>query len=219
VEANFDGLRAYLQGGIVSGDVEAVQWIDTRHIQPPSYLPFQGVQQSVSGYQGGQWAGGDEARLTMASKNLTSQGRETNNSVIYVPNSSFQLDIRKPGTLLFHYWWEWECGRDQTTAAYQPSIETRKVWLMPFVGNKDAGVASYASKAQETRNHAFGLQTTPPLGSNGTYPQGGGYDAKQGTLLYDASSVGSVTFGLVTHSQIDRVGIVNWGVALEFWCV
>ena len=53
LEGNYQALRVYLHGGIVSGDVEAAQWIDTRHIQPPSYEPYSAVQHGVSGHQGG----------------------------------------------------------------------------------------------------------------------------------------------------------------------
>ena len=44
--------------------------------------------------------------------------------------------------------------------------------------------------------------------------QDAGYDAKQGTLM-QTTSLGQFRFGLASHSQIDRVGIVNWGVAIE----
>ena len=53
LEGNYQSLRVYLHKGIVPGDVEAAQWIDTRHIQPPSVEPYSGVQHGVSGHQGG----------------------------------------------------------------------------------------------------------------------------------------------------------------------
>ena len=42
----------------------------------------------------------------------------------------------------------------------------------------------------------------------------GGYGQRDGTLVYEAPN-GQSTFGLAFHSQIDRVAVVNWGVALE----
>ena len=47
-----------------------------------------------------------------------------------------------------------------------------------------------------------------------TYVQGGGYGQKQGTLMMNTTN-GLLTFGLAFHSQVDRVGIVNWGVNVE----
>ena len=57
LEGNNQALRVYLHGGIVSGDVQAAQWIDTRHVQPPSYEPYSAVQHGVSGHQGGNDSG------------------------------------------------------------------------------------------------------------------------------------------------------------------
>ena len=61
LEGNFEALRVYLHGGIVAGDVEAAKWIDTRHVQPPLFEPFSGLQHGVSGHQGGQWGGVSES--------------------------------------------------------------------------------------------------------------------------------------------------------------
>ena len=220
LEGNMEALRVYLHGGIVAADLQNVKWVETRHVQPPETLPYQGLIHGVSGYQGGQWAGGTNIRLTFATKFLTGNGRTSNNSFINVPNTSFSLDVRRAAKMLFHYWWEWEVGRDQSNATYQVAKDERLVWIAPFISNVPAAFNSYRHKAQETRNAAgLGIPTTNfPIGLGDTLPQTGGYDAKQGTLMYEAS-VGTVTFGLASHSQVDRVGIVNWGVAVEIYYI
>ena len=73
LEGNFQALRVYLHGGIVPGDIENAQWIDTRHVQPPSFEPFSSVQHGVTGHQGGNNSG--LIRLTFCTKYLSGQGR------------------------------------------------------------------------------------------------------------------------------------------------
>ena len=215
LEGNFDALRVYLNENIVAGDFELSKWIQPRHIQPPEYLPYSGVQHGVSGYQGGQWAGGSAIRLTFATKYLTGNGRTDNNTWIPVPNTSFTLDIRRNAKLLFHYWWELEAGEDTSVTSYGNTGENRLVWIAPWVSNVNSAGVTYSMKAQETRNNENGLITGPPVSIFQPFPMGGGYDSKSGTLMLDYNAVGTLSFGLASHSQVDRVGIVNWGVAVE----
>lgn len=217
LEGNMEALRVYLHDGIVAADLENSQWVQTRHVQPPEYMPYQGLNHGVTGYQGGHNAGGVNIRLTFATKFLTGNGRASNNSFINVPNTSFSLDIRRPARLLFHYWWEWEVGRDQSTPSFQPAADERLVWFAPWVGTVPAALNSYNMKAQETRNNAVGIVSGYPIGIDDPFTATGGYDAKQGTLMLDYDAVGTLTFGLASHSQVDRVGVVNWGVAVEIF--
>ncbi|NBX51642.1 hypothetical protein EBT25_17340, partial [bacterium] len=158
---------------------------------------------------------GANVRLSFATKFLTGNGRTGSNSFVNVPNSSFALDIRRPAKLLFHYWWEWEVGRDSSTPAYQPAADERLVWFAPWVGDITNAYDLYRAAAQETRNAAVGIGNTYPIGLADPPSQTGGYDAKQGTLMLDYNVVGVLKFGLASHSQVDRVGVVNWGVAAE----
>lgn len=214
LEGNFEALRVYLHNGVVAGDIEASKWIQTRHLQPPELLPYQGLQHGLSGYQGGQSAGGVDIRLCFATKFLTGQGRTAANTFVALPNAAFQLDVRRAAKFLFHYWWEWETGPDDSTAGYQVAQAERLVWLAPWIGTLPTAFTGYRDRAQETRNAEDTLSTSFPAGALRTYTQSGGYDAKQGCIAHETTA-GVVTFGLATHSQVDRVGIVNWGVAVE----
>jgi hypothetical protein len=217
LEGNCEALRVYLHDGIIASDLENVKWVQTRHVQPPEYLPYQGLTHGVSGYQGGQWAGGVNIRLSFATKFLTGNGRNSNNSFINVQSTSFSLDIRREAKVLFHYWWEWEVGKDQSTPGYQVAVDDRLVWICPFLGSPAAAFGTFRSKAQETRNAGEGITGSYPYGADEPFTKTGGYDAKQGTLMVDYDDVGTLTFGLASHSQVDRVGIVNWGVAVEIY--
>jgi hypothetical protein len=214
LEGNNQALRVYLHRGIVSGDF-AADWIDTRHIQPPTFDPFIGVQHGVSGHQGGQWAGGTGLRLTFATKYLSGQGRAESVAVHGVPNSAFTLQIRRAAKVLFHYWWEVENGKDESTAGYQVTASERQVFVMPWFGSIDNAVGSYRNRAQEVRNNEYGVSTGYPVGLDRPMVQGGGYGSKQGTMGLDFTGVGQAAFGLAVHSLTDRCGIVEWGVAVE----
>jgi hypothetical protein len=213
LEGNNQALRVYLHRGIVAGDF-AADWIDTRHIQPPTFDPFSGVQYGVSGHQGGQWAGGTGLRLTFATKYLSGQGRAGSVAVHGVPNSAFTLQIRRSAKVLFHYWWEVENGKDESTAGYQLPADERQVFVMPWFGSIDNAVGSYRNRAQEVRNNEYGVSAGYPVGLDRPLVQGGGYGSKQGTMGLNAG-VGQATFGLAVHSLTDRCGIVEWGVAIE----
>ena len=52
LEGNFEALRVYLHSGIITGDIEAAQWIDTRHIQPPNTSPLPKCSMGSQGSRG-----------------------------------------------------------------------------------------------------------------------------------------------------------------------
>jgi hypothetical protein len=218
LEGNYQALRVYLHGGIVAGDIENVQWIDTRHIQPPVYEPFSQVQHGISGHQGGSDSG--LVRLTFCTKYLSGGGRTSSNAFHPIPQTAITVDARRACTMLFHYWWEVEAGPDESTGAGQNSTKAeRKVWIAPYVGTPDTAYSQYRMHAQEAANN-INVNT----GTNGwdgsvvsalrPYTIQGAYQSRDGTFMYEAPN-GITTFGLAAHSQIDRVAVVNWGVSIE----
>ena len=213
LEGNFEALRVYLHGGVVAGDVQAAQWIDTRHIQPPSYEPFSGVQHGVTGHQGGNDSG--LVRLTFCTKYLTGGGREDSQAFEPIPGTAITLDCRRACTAVFHFWFEMECGPDESTGAGQVSKELRQVWVAPYVDTVESAFSQYRAHAQEGLNQqGTGWKITQPIGAAVPYPAAGAYQSRDGVLLHTAPN-GRFTFGLASHSQIDRVAVVNWGVAVE----
>jgi hypothetical protein len=212
LEGNYQELRKYLHSFIVAGDVEASQWIDTRHIQPPAYEAYSAVQHGVSGHQGGSNSG--QTRLTFATKYLSGQGRTGSTSFHAIPGTAITLDLRRACTVAFTYWYELECGPDTSTGAGQVTSTERQVWIAPYVGDVSTAYSSYREQAQEGCNHQTGWASTTGFGAEIPYPLGGAYQSRDGTLIYSAPN-GRITFGLAAHSRIDRVAVVNWGVAVE----
>ena len=218
LEGNSDALRVYLHNGIATGDVENTQWIQTRHIQPPYYEPYTGVQHGVSGHQGGQWAGGVNIRLTFATKYTTGGGRDATSIFERLSNTSFDIEVRQPNSIiLYHYWYEAEVGPDYSSGGGQVSTEEdRLVWIGPHLGKLDL-VASSLASLQEAQNLQDAWNGTYPIGAVKSMPYTGGYASRDGTLLDFRTGVGTNTYGLIYHSQIDRVAVVNWGVAIEVY--
>lgn len=215
LEGNYQALRVYLHKGIVPGDVDAGQWIDTRHIQPPSVEPYSGVQHGVSGHQGGNDSG--MVRLTFATKYLSGGGRSSSTAFNEIPGTAITVDARRACTMVFHYWWEVEAGPDESTGGGQETDTDRQVWIAPYVNKPATAYSSYRGHSQECVNvqDSFFLWANPAnYGAIKPYTLAGAYQSRDGVLVHSAPN-GIVTFGLAAHSQIDRVAVVNWGVAIE----
>jgi hypothetical protein len=215
LEGNYQALRVYLHGGIVSGDVQASQWIDTRHIQPPSFEPYSAVQHGISGHQGGSNSG--LVRLTFCTKYLSGQGRSTSQAFHLIPGTAITIDARRACTAVYHYWWEVEGGPDESTGGGQETDTARQVWIAPYVQKVSTAYTAYRGHAQEVAN----IQGTSRMWNNpvtrgaaAPYTVAGAYQSRDGVLVHSAIN-GRSTFGLAAHSQIDRAAVVNWGVAIE----
>ncbi len=225
LEGNFSALRIYLHGGILTGDLAAVQWIDSRHVQPPSYDAFTGVQHGVTGHQGAQWSGGTAINLTFITKYLTGQGAQGGGSSWHhVPNTSFSLDIRRPARCIYHWHAEIEVGPDATPGGVQVVIEDRHVWVAPYrriTSELDSDVSRYdlqmGSQSPDTGPWSTPSTLTPIGTPDGVYTNTGRYSQRSGVKVYDATSAGEQTFGLVAFSRVDRSAVVNWSAAIEIY--
>ena len=219
LEGNAEALRVYLHRGVVVGDLRtSKEWIDTRHVQPPSFEPYSGVQHGVTGHQGGNWAGGEGIRLTFATKFLSGNGRQSSKRFHAFPQTAISIQARQDCHVLFHWWYELENGRDSSTAPYQVSAAERRVYVVPYHVSgtfEDAEPYNFRARSQETRQVNEQLQTSFPIGLDRPFVAAGGYSAKQGTFAHAITSPLPITFGLAIHSLSDRCGIVNWGVAIE----
>jgi len=218
LEGNSQALRVYLHNSIVAGDVQNSTWIQTRHVQPPTFEPFAGVQHGVSGHQGGQWAGGVNARLTFATKYTTGGGRPATSIFERLSNTSFQIDIVQPNSIvLFHHWYEAEIGPDYSTNGGQVTTEEdRLVWIGAHIGKTELVGSSTLAGLQEAQNLQDSWNGTYPIGAIKSMPYTGGYASRDGTLM-DFKGAGTYTYGLIYHSQVDRVALVNWGIAIEVY--
>lgn len=215
MQGNTDALRVYLHDDIVAADLQVAKWIDTRHIQPPVFEPYAGIQHGVSGHQGGQVESSSQVRLTFATAHLTGNGivNSVPNEWLAVPNTAFRVDIRRAANVLFHWFVEVEAGPDNIpyVAGRNYAITNRLAYFAPYIGNT---TGNKPLRAQEVRNHALGLRTTSPHGGDRCYTVSTGYGQRDGTY-FSAASLGTFTVGLCSYSQVDRVGVINWGVSIE----
>lgn len=223
IQGNTDDLRIYLHEGIQAADLDASQWVETRHIQPPRIEPIRGLQHGVSGWQGGQTGDGPNARLSFLSSFFTGGGKDgvVPDEWAPVPNAAFTLRLRRASKVLLHWSVEIANGPDDLahTSGYNWAEEDRYVYVAPYIGNLST---PQMDRAQEVRN-ALAFNSSTPYGTARPYVLGG-YGQREGVYLYPGSqdsfaSVGSVTLGLCYYARSDRAVLARWSVAIEAWGV
>ena len=216
LKGNDDALKVYLHEGIVSADLRATAWVETRHVQAPVIDAFAGVQHGITGFPGSQWDGGALVRCQFGTGILTGKryGATTKNWEI-IPQTTFTLGLRKSATILFHWWMESANGPDNGqrslgSDAYMWVSEYTSSGLLAGTGLKSV-VPSYSQEAKN--NHqGFSAAGNPPAGPAYPYTLLG-WGNMSGTALYGASD--TLTVGLVHLSTIDRSAVLNWGIAIE----
>tara|TARA_Y100000034_G_scaffold135794_1_gene209166 strand:+ start:1531 stop:2238 length:708 start_codon:yes stop_codon:yes gene_type:complete len=213
-EGNMQALRVYLHSGIAVGDVENVQWIDTRHIQPPLNDAFTGMQHGVSGHQGGQWSGGAAINLTFTTKYLCGQGAQGPKAFHRVPNTSFVISLRRDAKILYHYQYDVEVGPDESPYGSQVPAADRQIWIGPY-DDGDPTNFTPTRDVQETPQNISNWMTNP-VGAVRPYTIGRGYGQRDGTVYYEKNH-GEFRIGLSCYSRVDRSAVINWSVALEIW--
>jgi hypothetical protein len=211
VQGNTDALRVYLHEGISGADLLAGKFVDRRHVQQPGYNAITGVQHGVSGHQGGQWSGGSTVRVTFSTSALTGRRYTGAQRWEQVPGTSFQVDVRGASTVLFHWFIEVEAGPDDGSRG--PGTDERYVWFAPYVGNTSLIVPT---AGQEVVNNYNGWEngTANAYGADQPYTYLG-YGAHNGVYLDTTTGPTRYTIGLGTLSYIERVSVLNWGVAIE----
>jgi hypothetical protein len=223
LKANDDALKIYLHEGIVSGDLKATPWVQTRHIQAPVLDPIRGVQHGVTGIQGSQWDGGALVRCQFGTALLTGQRFATTypsgtNSWVEIPQTTFSIGIRKASPaakVIFHWWMESnngpdDGGRSTGAGAY--------MWVTENIRDPLSAANVVPGYAQEVINNhgdfAAGTVGNPPAGPKYPYTLLG-YGNMSGTKVYETTQ--EISVGLVHWSNIDRSAIINWGIALEVY--
>ena len=215
LQANDDALRVYLHEDVTSADLQQTNWIDTRHIQPPTYNPILGVQHGVTGHQGSQWAGGVKAGFTFCTSFVTGGARSaTQAQWEVIPGTAMKFDIRKPGVAFFH-WWVDSLGGPDTVPNAVFSDANKRVAICPYHTNHNSLVNIDTTYAQETCNNTDGFD-----GTNGgaLFPYNvSGYGQRQGTFRHATSTGTELVMGLCQWSSIDRMLIFNWGISVEIF--
>lgn len=214
VKTNDDALKVYLHEGVAAGDLENTPWIETRHVQQPVIDSITQVQHGVTGFQGSQWDGGVLARCTFGTAFLTGKRYDASlGNIEIIPQTTFSVDLRRPATVLFHWWMESMNGPDNGprslgSNAYLYVTEYNSSGLIAGTGAKSS-TSAYMSES--VNNHA-GWQANPPGAAAEPYVMQG-YGNSSGTKLLNTS--GALTLGLCHVTNIDRCAILNWGVTIE----
>lgn len=215
VDGNCLALRKYLHGGVAAGDLEASQWIDTRHIQPPIFEPYSGVQHGVTGHLGG-YQHIQKQELAFGTSYFSGNGLASANPQGWheLSGTAIEVQVRRAAKCLFHWWVELEVGPDDLPYASgrRYPVLDRLLYVAPYIGNLSL-VRPQA--AQEAQTHQDGWAGSAPWGADGTYTGGCGAHQRDGTVTTTQTAGGRVTFGLACYSQVDRSVLVNWGVAIE----
>jgi hypothetical protein len=223
VQGNFDALKVYLHDGVVGGDLKtSAQWVDIQHIQQPVVDPYLGIQHGVTGYQGGQSSGGPLVRATFSSSFMTG-AKAGSKDWIPVPQTAIRFQVRQAGILVFHYMWDVIVGPDDgysTGSGGLPNEEDRVVYVAPYFGGASStqgtDMPAITATAQESVNNRSGwnnAQKSP----NRTYERVG-FGSKDGTLVRSIGT-GDYVVGMCSFSEVDRVALLNWSVAIEFWYI
>jgi hypothetical protein len=216
LDENDAALTIYLHEGVVSGDLSSARWVQTRHFQPPLLDPISGLQHGLTGFQGGQWNGGINAKATFGTGLLTGKryGASTKTWEV-VPQTTFTMTLRRPSKVIFHWWMESMNGPD--TGARSQGADAY-MWVSEF---RTSGYLSATKTkvitdtySEEAVNNSAGFSTAgnPPGGPDFPYTLLG-YGNMAGTTIFNATD--TLTVGLAHLSTIDRSAILNWGIAVE----
>lgn len=222
VQGNLDALKVYLHEGVLTTDLQtSPEWIDTNHVQSPNYSAYEGLQHGVTGYQGGQDSGGPLVRATFTSSFL-SGAKSGSQDWIPVPQAALRIKCRSRATLVFHFAFELAAGPDDgfSTTARLPAPVDRVAFVAPYF-------AGYSSIQSSSDLPAFTHGSLPTVnnsnGWNGTQKSPSapyevvGWGTRCGTYAVDTGGVGDFVVGLCSFSEVDRVVIINWSVAVEVY--
>lgn len=225
LSSNDDELRKYLHEGIVAGDLKASPpWAETRHVQPPLYLPITNTQHGATGSAGGLHYRPGE-RYTMASSTFTRRARGADDPTwAELPGTTMSFDLRGNTTGVFHFHFAAYVGPDTTSVG--PSADDRRVYVAPYVRLDEEAFDDdyvYQFAAQEV-----GTNRGTPLvnGFNGVINSGpaapyhvSGYGQRTGRLLFSKSVAAPrnnvVHVGLAHWSLVQRSIVVGWTVSIE----
>jgi len=221
VQGNFDALKVYLHGGVAVGDLQSSPaWVEAQHVQSPRYNAYTGLQHGATGHQGGQSSGGPLVRATFTSSFL-SGAKSGSRDWITLPQAALRIRVMEPGTMVFHYSWEMVAGPDTTfgSSTTLPAIADRVAFIAPYLSNYSViqgqtDLPAITQQGQETNNNASGFFVA---NKSPTSPyEMIGYGARCGTHTADVG-VGDFVIGLCSFSEVDRVAIINWSVAIEMY--
>ena len=221
IQGNFDALKVYLHEGVASPDLQNTPaWVEAQHVQSPRFNAYTGLQHGATGYQGGQSSGGPLVRATFTSSFL-SGAKSGSQDWIPVPQAALRIRVMEPGTLVFHYSWEMAAGPDNgySTSANLPAPVDRVAFVAPYFAGYNTiqgqtDLPAITQQGQEVLNNSNGWSGTNK--SPATPYETVGWGTRCGTHTAYVG-VGDYVIGLCSFSEVDRVVLINWSVAVEMY--
>ena len=226
---NDDALRVYLHEGIIAGDLKASDWIDTRHIQPPTQLVKRGLQTGVTGIAGGQSVRPFE-RFTFTGYATTGANRRSNQDLWdVVPDTALTIPLAASAKVIYHWHVAAVVGPDTTnpSGAATPVVlnADRRVYLAPYMMKFDEELTG--SKVDKTALVEI-RQNTSDFHSTVTNRGGAkspyhwfGYGQRSGIMIDSftatAGSENIIHVGLAHWSLVQRSMLLNWTVSVEVY--
>lgn len=230
---NDQALRVYLHEGVVDADLlSSTPWIETRHIQTPTFDPIVGVQHAVTGLQGSQWSGGFGVRAQFATTALTGNRKRGSSTELfeYLPQTSMTLDIRDSCIIIMHWWMETFNGPDSRVdegaqlyvGEYAEQEQFASGRLVPATiqhavcsaNNEDATVPAPLPPPSGWLD--LGSSTIPVRIAGPARPYTlRGLGNMSGTNIDRVSAGGKYRVGLSFLTSIDPSCIINWCVNIE----
>lgn len=195
LQTAFDNLQAYINGGVVAGDIASTS-LQKHHIMKGTYQPLPNTFNFVSGICGGQsFTSAEESLSFMAG--TTTQPVGGNVTRKYYPTTSLTFYVEKECTAFFQFF---ACPLMFNYSLSTTTANEREGSINVYVD----GQTILDTKCL-THEEWFALQTTQRMRELFS----GHYMIK---LLE-----GFHTIGLEGYTNGNNIFLINWGFTLEVW--
>lgn len=194
------GLRKYTHQ-IGNTDLKNAKFVDTQHVMPGTIDAQTNVTHNCTGVFGGQQHSYQSLNYTFLTKyNTTRTSGNTNN--IFIPETSFTVNLGRPATTLFS-WWIQEQSRKDTTVA--------NAKLNYFVGAYNDTTTPSGTHVSMGESQAKVIHNNNPFNA-GKNISGSSY--LTGFTVLDGSLL-NFFMGLRGRTENNHCQVLSWGVCLE----
>jgi hypothetical protein len=197
VQGNLDDLKSYLSKLERSAMKSDTAWVETNHIMRGDYEPIINRAHFVSGVFGGHVHSYPAGMFTYASQ--YNSGVISTAQRAHVPQTTVDIEVRRPMTVFFQ-WWAFPFIEDDQNTATGGSAKFFVYWDDPITGTKDNtrqqitdDINDYDSQHRSQQNRMMG-----------------------GFSMRHITTAGTYALGLsTTTTDVAKCQLVAWGVSFE----